>query len=117
MDSETVIGNREYHRPQGTTETGSLSTNRRLVFRWEETMNQLDSEARRIIATALGEWYGGPPKLLQQMAEAIIARLADHKPPILLEMDEAEAEVEDTGPVCKKCRKQASAINATQETF
>jgi len=56
-------------------------------------MNQLDIiakewiAARQVIATALGEWYGGSPDRLNQRAEAIIARLAAHKPPILLDME------------------------------
>ena len=57
-------------------------------------MNQLDRiakewlAARQVIATALGEWYGGSPERLQAKADAIIARLAAHDPPILLEMSE-----------------------------
>jgi hypothetical protein len=59
-------------------------------------MNQLDRiakewlAARRIIATALGEWYGGSPEKLNRRAEAIIARLANNEPPILLEMQDEE---------------------------
>jgi hypothetical protein len=57
-------------------------------------VNQLDRiakewlAAREVIAAALGQWYGGSPERLSARAEAIIARLAAHDPPILLEMED-----------------------------
>jgi hypothetical protein len=83
-------------------------------------MTQLDRiakewrAAREVIASALGEWYGGSPDRLQQRAAAIIARLAAHNPPILLEMEEADEPDQDedyTGPVCSHCRKPVNAHN------
>jgi hypothetical protein len=58
-------------------------------------MNQLDRiakewlAARFVISLALSEW--GIPQA-DARAEAIIARLASHDPPILLEMQDKEAE-------------------------
>ena len=55
-------------------------------------MNQLDHiarewlAARNIISDALQEW-GTVSPVATVRAEAIIARLASHKPPILLEME------------------------------
>ena len=45
--------------------------------------------ARDVIAAALVEW-GTTPAAADARAEAIIARLAAHDPPILLEMEEQE---------------------------
>ena len=56
-------------------------------------MNQLDRiakewlAARDVIANALRDW--GVPQA-DARAEAIIARLAAHKPPILLDMEEPD---------------------------
>lgn len=45
--------------------------------------------ARSIIASALMEWHmADPPGLADEYAAAIIARLANHKPPILLSVGE-----------------------------
>ena len=62
-------------------------------------MNQLDHisteyrESVSVIAAALTEWgmvqYGSEA---ERTAEAIIARLAAHDPPILLEMQDKETE-------------------------
>lgn len=46
--------------------------------------------ARAVIATALGEWYGGSPSRLHRRADEIIDRLESHSPPILLTMKELE---------------------------
>ena len=54
-------------------------------------MNQLDMiareylEAQRVIETALREWGMSCPK---SRAQDIIARLAEHRPPILLDMQD-----------------------------
>jgi hypothetical protein len=92
---------RESSREQPSILGLGESADRRRSVRWmgavvEEPMNQLDRiakeylAARRIIATALGEWYGGSPERLNAKAEAIIARLAAHDPPILLDMQDEE---------------------------
>jgi len=58
-------------------------------------VNQLDrinrewTAARDVIAECLREW-GTTTAASVVRAEAIIARLASHKPPILLEMEEEE---------------------------
>lgn len=54
--------------------------------------------ARQITADALREW-GTTPAAADVRAEAILARLAAHDPPILLEMQEAEPE-KNTCPHC-----------------
>jgi Zn finger protein HypA/HybF involved in hydrogenase expression len=76
-------------------------------------MSQLDRitkeslAAREIIATAIGEWYGGSPKRLQARAEAIIARLSNHKPPILLEIEDEKGDWK-----CEKCGGQMEMFTA-----
>jgi hypothetical protein len=74
-------------------------------------MTQLDRiakewlAARNVIATALGEWYGGSPQMTESRATAIIARLASHDPPILLSMDDGEPDQD--GPVCHVCGERS----------
>ena len=44
----------------------------------------LYEQAVGVIATALGEWFHAPAKPCDEMARAILARLASAEPPILL---------------------------------
>lgn len=72
-------------------------------------MNQLariDAEyraARLVIYRVLVE-AGASPNNAEAWAEAILASLAAHNPPILLQMEEVEPDEEYDGPVCSKCR-------------
>jgi hypothetical protein len=88
-------------------------------------LNRIAAEwlaARRVIYGALVEW-GASANEAEARAEAIIARLAAHDPPILLEMQEAEGVVchvcserspdcSDCGgvPVCRQCSRELEAV-------
>jgi len=66
----------------------------------QQQLNRIAAEwlaARDVIAGCLVDITANP----QHRAEAIIARLAAHDPPILLEMQEAE------GPVCHVCSERS----------
>jgi len=79
-------------------------------------MNRLDRiakeylAAREVIANALQE-FGTFSPVARVRAEAILARLAAHDPPILLEMEEAEVDEYYDGPFCYKCRRPVDINN------
>ena len=83
----------------------------------ERSVNQLDRiateyrEAIGVIYTALVEW-GVSANQAETRAAAIIARLASHDPPILLEMQPKEHAMDEAPVVGCECRMCDSARNA-----